>query len=377
LGAGAAHGITKGAEFAVYMDRESPPEISPLATLVVKETGPFTSTMHLSENSPGFMLSGEGYALRTKTGEEEDLRIYIAPDDKLRPIIKELDQSALRTGPDHRIISLVEKTKAELDVAMERDRVVFNILNPQVIQFGLKQLPFRIEPAFDDVYRVIRSAAHYNWHLRRNNASRLLQNRIQVEFKRVEELEDYDDDWNAIIGPVGENLNIDGVVDLVVDSDAMYGIKLINNTALDLYPSLFFFDNSDLSICMFFPSNIKYIDLLIMTWSIATYYQPPTSAQNLDVPLPQKKKNIPGSLSIGYGCGGSAPFSYFLRDGQDIDVGFLKLFLTTEPVDYSNIPQPSPFEPSDRGARRIKPKARLIWDTILVAVVQRRIPLAG
>jgi hypothetical protein len=29
----------------------------------------------------------------------------------------------------------------------------------------------------------------------------------------------------------------------------MYGIKLTNNSVLDLYPSLFFFDNSDLSIC--------------------------------------------------------------------------------------------------------------------------------
>jgi len=85
--------------------------------------------------------------------------------------------------------------------------------------------------------------------------------------------------------------------------------------------------------------------------------------------------NVPGSLTIGYGSGGIVPFVYFMRDGQDIDVGFLKMFLTTEPVDYSNIPQTSPFDLNDRGNATYKPKPPLIWDTLLVAVVQRRAPL--
>jgi len=214
-------------------------------------------------------------------------------------------------------------------------------------------MPFRMESTYDDVYPVIRASAHYHWHLRRNNTSRRLQNYIQLEFKKVEELEDeYDDDFNAIIKPVGDDLNVAGVVDIVVNTDDMYGIKLINNSALDLYPSLFFFDNSDLSI--------------------SSYYQPPSAAQKLDVPLPRKIDDVPGSLCIGYGSGGSVPFSFFMRDGQDVDVGFLKLFLTTEPVDYSNIPQTSPFHLDHRGNGTYKTKPRLIWDTILVAVVQRR-----
>jgi hypothetical protein len=62
-----------------------------------------------------------------------------------------------------------------------------------------------------------------------------------------------------------------------------------------------------------------------------------------------------------------------MRDGQDVDVGFLKLFLTTQPVDYSTIPQTSPFGLNNRGASMsYSPKPPFIWDTILVAVVQRR-----
>jgi len=295
--------------------------------------------------------------LQTRTGEEEDLRLHVQLDDKLAPIFEALGQEMQREGSDRRRISLVEKDKAELDISLDGDQVVFNILNPQVTQFGLHQMPFRVNPTYDDVFPVINASAHYYWHLRRNNSDRVLQNRIDVVFTKVKELETYDDDFNPIIEPVGDNLNVEGVVNLVVDPDDMYGIKIVNRSSLDLYPSLFFFDNSDLSI--------------------ASYYQPPTANVNVDVPLPKQTPNGPGSLSIGYGSGGSVPLSYYMRDGQDVDVGFLKLFLTTQPVDYSNIPQSSPFNSDERANAPPKARPAFIWDTILIAIVQRRAPAAA
>ena len=105
----------------------------------------------------------------------------------------------------------------------------------------------------------------------------------------------------------------------------------------------------------------------------ASYYQPPTAGKfKVDSPLPSK-----GSLTLGYGVGNSDAFNYVLRGGQDVDVGFLKLFLTTEQVDLSNIPQLSPFTRDNRAqvhAPLIATTAS-IWDTILVTVVQRREPL--
>jgi hypothetical protein len=135
-----------------------------------------------------------------------------------------------------------------LDLAISNDKVVFNIMNPQVTQFGLNRMPFHIQPTYDDVYPIIRASAHYYWHLRRNNSKRGLQGRIQLKFMQVKELDEYDDDYNPVIEPVGDDLNVAGVVDLVIEPDQMYGIKLVNNSGLDLYPSLFYFDNSDLSI---------------------------------------------------------------------------------------------------------------------------------
>lgn len=84
------------------------------------------------------------------------------------------------------------------------------------------------------------------------------------------------------------------------------------------------------------------------------------------------------------------PHCYFLRINQNLDIGYLKLFLTTKYVDLAHIEQTSPFEGAnearlaaiDRGTRggdsrdlmgkeerrRLKSS---IWDEITYVVVQR------
>ena len=80
---------------------------------------------------------------------------------------------------------------------------------------------------------------------------------------------------------------------------------------------------------------------------------------------------------MGYGDSESIPHTFFLRDGQNVDVGILKLFLSTEPVDLSHVAQSSPFVfESGRDAPQTVvpelPKLPLPWDTIEIPVVQRR-----
>ena len=88
---------------------------------------------------------------------------------------------------------------------------------------------------------------------------------------------------------------------------------------------------------------------------------------------------------MGYADSESSPRTFFLREGQDVDVGILKLFLTREHVDLSDVVQSSPFKEEEKpiGARsqdevdlkaRFKAKmpVRLLWDTSLIPVVQRR-----
>jgi hypothetical protein len=47
---------------------------------------------------------------------------------------------------------------------------------------------------------------------------------------------------------------------------------------------------------------------------------------------------------VGYGDSGWVPYTFFLRKGQTVDVGTLKLFLSREQVYLSHVAQPSPFQ---------------------------------
>jgi hypothetical protein len=101
-------------------------------------------------------------------------------------------------------------------------------------------------------------------------------------------------------------------------------------------------------------------------YPLEPYFQPPTAVDNVDPPLRPR-----GSLTIGYGSGGGAPFEYRLRDSQDVDVGFLRLFISTEPADLSGIEQLSPFE-GVRESRRRNRSPGGTWSIMLITVVQRR-----
>ena len=56
-------------------------------------------------------------------------------------------------------------------------------------------------------------------------------------------------------------------------------------------------------------------------------------------------------------------------------MGYVKLFLSTEYVDYSGIRQKSPFLFEARSAE-YKPKRR-VWDTLSIPIVQRRVGTEG
>ncbi len=86
----------------------------------------------------------------------------------------------------------------------------------------------------------------------------------------------------------------------------------------------------------------------------------------MDPPLPAH-----GTLSIGFGPGGAQAQTYGLRPGQDVDVGYIKVFLTTEYIDYSVLEQDSPFDEHDRADAPYKNRKPLVWEARLVAVVQR------
>ncbi|KIM25362.1 hypothetical protein M408DRAFT_26347 [Serendipita vermifera MAFF 305830] len=347
LEAGAAHGITQGATFDVYRNRDSAITESPLVKLKVLDSpDPFTTVL----SGPRFSIEKQAFALQTGAGVEEDLIVHIAIDPIMESVFKALaeeikanksGQRQMRAVDDHEI------SMAHLDIAFENDKIVFNILNPLVTQHGLKRMSYQINPTIDEIRPVLCSAAHFYWHLHRAGRDTILQDAVKIEYTRLIELRPKIGDITVPIRmPQGPNLIQEGIVELVVKKGDMYGIKFTNTSDVDLYVSVFYFDNSD--------------------FSITSYYQPPIAAGKVDPPLLRHQ-----SLTVGYGAGGGRPFKYSLPNGQDLDVGFVKIFISSEQVDLSAIPQASPFR-RKRGVDESEDKPLGLWSTVLLTVVQRR-----
>jgi hypothetical protein len=188
------------------------------------------------------------FAFKPKAATEENIRFHIGMDNKLTSVFEALSEEIPHKC---RILCLDSQFEADFDMVLEGDQIVFHVLNPFVTRYGLACIPYRIAPVRDDVYTVIRAMAHYHRYLRRTNSSRP-QHDVRIEFLKLESY--FDDNFDDQFEPDGPNLNVGGVVNLVVGRDDMYGIKIVNESDLALYPSVFFFD-SDLSISESILSN--------------------------------------------------------------------------------------------------------------------------
>ncbi|PPQ82270.1 hypothetical protein CVT25_008418, partial [Psilocybe cyanescens] len=222
---------------------------------------------------------------------------------------------------------------------------------------GLTRCISKAKPEPLHIRHIFQGAAHYYYHLNRSYLdSENLGNFLTIEFMKLQSTWNYDDIGTSEWEPVGENLIKDGMITLDIDdSDShtnLYGIRIINRGGQDLYPNIFYFDNSELSIKLYY--------------SIGGRTQFMT-----DSPL-QKEG---GHLNLGFGNGGARPYEYFIPDGQDVDVGFLKCFFSTSPIDLSSIIQNSLFEtPRDPEAsmQYTNTNSPDAWCCVLIPIVQRR-----
>ena len=77
-------------------------------------------------------------------------------------------------------------------------------------------------------------------------------------------------------------------------------------------------------------------------------------------------------MNIGFGEGGTKARQYYVRDGT-FDVGFLKLFVSTKYVDFSDVAQQSPFNEA-RADKEYKPEGPELWHAIVIPVIQKNGP---
>jgi len=248
LDAGIVAGVTEGAEFAVHPSKDSLFE-KPLGVLVVDKLGPFSTILKLPPGASNLTLRQPSVALRTKLGRKEDLRLYIPSDDVSRAC-REALLSLMNREQDLESISLVDKLgDADFELAMENEKVVFLFRDQRVTQHGHTRLFEAVDPTPDELAPVLKAAAYFYWKLNRTNNNPDINSGVQVELYKLlpPRIRRFDDVGGGLT-PTGPNLYDDTIMGVVADENIPYGFKLTNNTEYDLYPNLYYFDLSDLSI---------------------------------------------------------------------------------------------------------------------------------
>src|ERR1700754_1896675 len=106
-----------------------------LGVLIAKEVNAFTTTLeHPSGSSTDtFLFSSNAYAVQTRAGEKEDLRLNVALNENLLNVFRALVQQVQTSTSDTRKIQLVEMDgNPHFRVDLEEGRVVFENLDPMV-----------------------------------------------------------------------------------------------------------------------------------------------------------------------------------------------------------------------------------------------------
>jgi len=196
---------------------------------------------------------------------------------------------------------------------------------------------------------VITAFSNFYFHLRRNPPE--APKGIFVHIRKLDDV---------TLQPSGSNLLKDGEagqVAIPIPKKSMgedYTMTIYNQTDTPLYPSVFWFDPGQLSITQ---------------WYASPFTVGVRSRDGVDAPLPPG-----GELPFGYGGADSCPFTFSLSDGKKSDVGFWKIFLSTQPATTWDIAQESPFSPEGENMRgiQIDPKLHINkWTCKTIMVVQK------
>ncbi|KZV65119.1 hypothetical protein PENSPDRAFT_690182 [Peniophora sp. CONT] len=357
--AGAIHSVTGGAQFAIYASKDLVTRDPPLAWMVASEVRPFSTVLRYvkSSNLAAFIMSlrrpvRSWFAMQTPEAKVEAFRIHIQYSKTLRSKALDNALNLHRQSDGPGTVVCEDRTLAHLSVVAHDDHVEYTICDPAIINHGLPAPHHTTMADSACIYSVLNAAAHFFWHLGHSPMKKTLRRQISVQMFKLMK------DGNSKVGrdlrrpwiPYSDNLLRSDIVEVEVEDgrETAYGFMIKSDVQLPLHVWMFYFDCNDLSI--------------------SEYYRPPVAGRGAEPSLPAN-----GILPIGFGAGGARPFKFTLKAGQHIDVGFLRIFVSTEQVDLSRVEQCSPFEKSTiRGIKHLEVEPEAMWDTYTIAVLQHR-----
>ncbi|CAE6493584.1 unnamed protein product [Rhizoctonia solani] len=360
LQAGAASGVT----YQSIWDLHSvPTDDSPSLGRFCAQA-PKVSTAELKPEKGSLQpLVNQMYARQVGCGSGNELKVWFSPEAKLAIFeTSSADRGAVEPGSSEYEVGYVaieERDNADVIVELiysgAAKEVVFHLNDSRAEEYGVSTLKKHKPAQRDEVEKVLFAAARWHWHLRRTPET--VRSNVTIDLVKLQRTADNEDDLEAdenvpsVSAESYEALNsATGMVDLMVQPDVPYGVKVNNSLNISLYIRAFYFN----------PTNFA-IDPLM---------GPSASNVRTDPELPARGYSI-----IGRELGGEITFT--LEPDVALELGYFKLFWSTEPLEL-NIGQSSPFEESEYSELEVERELisarhmfRKDWGIALLALVQR------
>ncbi len=233
----------------------------PIATVVITKVSSDTSILTLAPGSASFSLQGlsGAAAILSKKGTPF-LKVHV--DKKDSTLIQRIEALGLCIIKG---ASIDAHIAISLHSAKGSKQLRFDVVDNDLL--GLKDAKLDLKSRFiDDTYdtdstdrdlaHVIKGLAHYYFHLKRTSDSfKGSIDKVSVSFFQVLDAGSGYPRVDKLVG--AENLYRNNVIDIDVtaksgsDPDAIYGFEITNNTDKGkiLHPVLFYFDNTEFTIC--------------------------------------------------------------------------------------------------------------------------------
>jgi hypothetical protein len=279
LEGGAFDGLTMGAVFEVHLDQTSIVERrDPLGVLAITQTSPFSSTLAFPTGERKFTVPRSAVAVQVRTGVKEDLRLFVAREDAA---LMALFHQSMTICRSLNIIFVNNPSDANISFLLINGRVTCDIVQGM---YGFSHRFEGIDTA-EELFPILRDAVHFYSELNLHKMDDILgaSRIIDLEFFQL----GLSDQNYREISPISDNLNDNGIIDVVVSQSTndIYGFKITNKTDEDLYTSIFIFNNTDFSIGEFFLYLFFIIENIILVgfltnWVLQELITEPPSVQH-------------------------------------------------------------------------------------------------
>lgn len=242
LQAGSAQGITVGSRFTVHKTNLIETSILPnsvIAHLVVTSVDVFSSTLDFPPDSKRTLLPTLFYSRLKERAAVRHIFLYSADRQWLESVFPPEVQAELSA-------TLVDDVKScDLELSVLERRIHFDRHTELVTPWIGSRMRYTVDIGDVDTIRaVVKGSLHFYYHLTRTAPATFEDVRMELRELRQELNEEFD----VVFHPTGKNLIEDEPAKIVVNEDAQLGMTISNNSSHTLYPYLFYFDPTELTI---------------------------------------------------------------------------------------------------------------------------------